>query len=84
MAVTSSMAAYRPIAPRNLPTMICRSVIGEVSEELDRARSLLLGIGPHRDHRQHEEDDDRDVRGAAANQVNSFTLMLPAPPMAMR
>ncbi len=31
MAVTSSIAANSPIAPMNLPTMICRSVIGDVS-----------------------------------------------------
>jgi hypothetical protein len=29
--VTASIAAYRPIAPRNLPMMIWKSVSGEVS-----------------------------------------------------
>ena len=29
--VTSSIAQNRPIAPRNLPTMISKSVSGEVS-----------------------------------------------------
>ena len=38
-------------------------------QQLDRARPLLFGVGPHRDERHHEEDDDRDVVEDAANQV---------------
>ena len=30
-------------------------------QQLDRARSLLLRVGPHRHHRQHEQDQDRHV-----------------------
>ena len=40
--VTASIAAYSAIAPKNLPRMIWKSVSGDVEQQLDRARSLLL------------------------------------------
>ena len=42
---------------------------GRREQQLDRARSLFLRIGPHRDHRQQEQIENRDVLQQRPNQL---------------
>ncbi len=49
--------------------MICEVGDRRGQQQLDRARPLLFRVGPHRDHRHHEEDDDRGVVQDAANHL---------------
>ena len=50
-------------------------------QQLDRARALLLRVGPHRDHRQQEQQQDRDVLQQRPDQLLVDVHRLPAPPI---